>query len=45
MARKKKGGLSIVGGNSISVNCDDNETFVVGTESGSIFKCKISINN
>jgi len=45
MAWKKKTELWVVGGTCISVACDDNETIIVGTESGSIFKCKVSIIN
>lgn len=29
----------------MSVAYDDNETFIVGTESGSIFKCKVGITS
>ena len=45
MARKKKQELRIVGGTCLSVACDDNETFIVGTESGSLFKCKVAVPN
>lgn len=41
MARKKKQDLRIVGGTCLTVSKDDIETYIVGTESGSIFKCKI----
>lgn len=42
LARKKGGELSIVGGTSFSrVHGQDENTFVVGTEGGSIFKCQI----
>lgn len=33
----------MVGGTCLSVACDDNETYIVGTESGSIFKCKVGL--
>lgn len=45
MAWKKKAELRIVGGNCLTVASDDNETFIVGTESGSIFKCKVGITS
>lgn len=45
MARKKKQELRIVGGTCLSVACDDNETYIVGTESGSLFKCKVAFPN
>ena len=38
-----KNELRSVGGTSLSVACDDNETFIVGTESGSLFKCKVAL--
>lgn len=41
LARKRKGELSIVGGNCISVNKDDKGIVVIGTESGSMFKCAV----
>jgi hypothetical protein len=43
MARKKNAEMRVVGGTCLTICCDDNETFIVGSESGSMFKCKISI--
>lgn len=40
IARKKGGELAIVGGTSFAKVKDDN-TFLIGTEGGSIFKCAI----
>ncbi len=45
MGKRKKGQLSILGANSITVNQNDPETMIVGTESGSIFKCKVTVSN
>ena len=43
IARKKGGELAMVGGTSFSrVHGQDDNTFLVGTEGGSIFKCAIS---
>lgn len=44
MARKKKGELNIVGGTALDVNCKDINSFIVGTEGGSIFKCNIPLS-
>ena len=41
LARKKDGDLATVGGTSLSRVYGQEETFVVGTEGGSLFKCAI----
>jgi hypothetical protein len=42
IARKKGGDLAMVGGTSFSrVHGQDDNTFLIGTEGGSIFKCSI----
>jgi hypothetical protein len=38
IARKKKGQAKLIGGTSLDVNSVDRNTFVLGTEGGSIFK-------
>ena len=47
LARKKGGGgeLAIIGGTSLCKAANDDNTYVVGTEGGSIFKCNISLPN
>jgi hypothetical protein len=41
LGRKKGGDLSILGGTAFSKVGNDETTFLVGTEGGSIFKCNI----
>jgi WD40 repeat protein len=43
IARKKKGQLAIVGGTALDVNSMDKNTFILGTEGGTIFKCNLSL--
>jgi hypothetical protein len=41
LARKKKGELATVGGTSLAISIEDKSCFIVGTESGSMFKCNL----
>lgn len=45
LARKKKGELSIMGGTALDMNCKDINSFIVGTEGGSIFKCNLPLTS
>ena len=42
LARKRKNELAVVGGTSLTMNTEDKTSFIVGTESGSLFKCNIT---
>ena len=42
LARKRKGEMAVVGGTALTMNCEDKTSFIVGTESGSMFKCNIT---
>lgn len=41
IARKRKGELATIGGTGLDVSCKDINTFILGTEGGTIFKCNI----
>lgn len=43
IARKRKGQLNIIGGTGLDVNMVDKNTFILGTEGGSIFKCNLAL--
>ncbi len=42
LARKKGADFSMIGGTCLTKNPFDENTYLVGTEGGSIFKCSIS---
>lgn len=45
LARKKKGELNVIGGTALDVNNKDINSFIVGTEGGSLFKCNLPLTS
>jgi WD40 repeat protein len=45
IARRKKGQIAVIGGTALDVNSMDKNTFILGTEGGTIFKCNIPMTS